>query len=85
MPQISDVTANENARYKRNELEYKFNSLVSTVFKRLYPYLPIVTYLLTLKIYRLHPLIISVCVSSLLMRNLNFCHSSLYLELAIYT
>ena len=23
MPQIFDVTANENARYKRNELEYK--------------------------------------------------------------
>ena len=25
MPQIFDVTANENARYKRNELEYWFN------------------------------------------------------------
>ena len=24
MPQIFDVTANENARYKRNELEYQF-------------------------------------------------------------
>ena len=24
MPQIFDVTANENARYKRNELESKF-------------------------------------------------------------
>ena len=24
MPQIFDVTANENARYKRNELEYCF-------------------------------------------------------------
>ena len=24
MPQIFDVTANENARYKRNELEYLF-------------------------------------------------------------
>ena len=30
MPQIFDVTANENARYKRNELEFVF---VST-----YPY-----------------------------------------------
>ena len=26
MPQIFDVTANENARYKRNELELKFKS-----------------------------------------------------------
>ena len=26
MPQIFDVTANENARYKRNELESGFNS-----------------------------------------------------------
>ena len=25
MPQIFDVTANENARYKRNELEYIFH------------------------------------------------------------
>ena len=25
MPQIFDVTANENARYKRNELEYVFD------------------------------------------------------------
>ena len=24
MPQIFDVTDNENARYKRDELEYKF-------------------------------------------------------------
>ena len=24
MPQIFDVTANENARYKRNELEFDF-------------------------------------------------------------
>ena len=24
MPQILDVTANENARYKRNELEFRF-------------------------------------------------------------
>ena len=24
MPQIFDVTANENARFKRNELEYRF-------------------------------------------------------------
>ena len=28
MPQIFDVTANENARYKRNELEYGFNSVI---------------------------------------------------------
>ena len=27
MPQIFDVTANENARYKRNELELKFKYL----------------------------------------------------------
>ena len=26
MPQIFDVTANENARYKRNELEYRLLS-----------------------------------------------------------
>ena len=26
MPQIFDVTANENARYKRNELEMKFSA-----------------------------------------------------------
>ena len=26
MPQISDVIANENTRYKRNELECKFNT-----------------------------------------------------------
>ena len=25
MPQIFDVTANENARYKRNELEFDLN------------------------------------------------------------
>ena len=38
MPQIFDVTANENARYKRNELECKFSLRVSsnthvTIFK----------------------------------------------------
>ena len=27
MPQIFDVTANENARYKRNELECKFREI----------------------------------------------------------
>ena len=31
MPQIFDVTANENARYKRNELEYNVNTF------RIYP------------------------------------------------
>ena len=30
MPQIFDVTANENARYKRNELEYSFTSVRGT-------------------------------------------------------
>ena len=29
MPQIFDVTANENARYKRNELEWKNDQLLS--------------------------------------------------------
>ena len=28
MPQIFDVTANENARYKRNELEWKLTPRV---------------------------------------------------------
>ena len=27
MPQIFDVTANENARYKRNELEMRFENV----------------------------------------------------------
>ena len=31
MPQIFDVTANENARYKRNELEYFFNYFISDI------------------------------------------------------
>ena len=31
MPQIFDVTANENARYKRNELEFAFDSDTSAV------------------------------------------------------
>ena len=30
MPQIFDVTANENARYKRNELEYKIYIAIIT-------------------------------------------------------
>ena len=30
MPQIFDVTANENARYKRNELELHFHDIVLT-------------------------------------------------------
>ena len=34
MPQIFDVIANENARYKRNELEYL--SSVSTLWKAIY-------------------------------------------------
>ena len=29
MPQIFDVTANENARYKRNELEFKFGYCIN--------------------------------------------------------
>ena len=33
MPQIFDVTANENARYKRNELEYFFISPDQHVIK----------------------------------------------------
>ena len=28
MPQIFDVTANENARYKRNELEYNIYEII---------------------------------------------------------
>ena len=28
MPQIFDVTANENARYNRNELEYQINAIL---------------------------------------------------------
>ena len=31
MPQIFDVTANENARYKRNELELYFNYFIKIV------------------------------------------------------
>ena len=30
MPQIFDVTANENARYKRNNLELCFNNAIGT-------------------------------------------------------
>ena len=29
MPQIFDVTANENARYKRNELELTFSCMIT--------------------------------------------------------
>ena len=32
MPQIFDVTANENARYKRNELEFNFFQLAYLAF-----------------------------------------------------
>ena len=36
MPQIFDVTANENARYKRNELEFKFILvLIRDIFSKL--------------------------------------------------
>ena len=31
MPQIFDVTANENARYKRNELECLFNVTINDI------------------------------------------------------
>ena len=31
MPQIFDVTANENARYKRNELEWLFNVTINDI------------------------------------------------------
>ena len=34
MPQISDVTANENARYKRNELAYE--NITNTIHTKIH-------------------------------------------------
>ena len=37
MPQIFDVIANENGRYKRNELEYTFLTLLKFDLSMYYP------------------------------------------------
>ena len=37
MPQIFDVTANENARYKRNELECIFHEIRKDRLKKKFP------------------------------------------------
>ena len=38
MPQIFDVTANENARYKPNELEFKFACIDFPTFETADPF-----------------------------------------------
>ena len=43
MPQIFDVTANENARYKRSELEYWFIRSMTPVIQLVHPYINQIT------------------------------------------
>ena len=40
MPQIFDVTANENARYKRNELEYNISGIPEILGTNILVYFP---------------------------------------------